>query len=223
MTGRIEFAGRGLSPRAVVAALQGEGSVGFAEGKLPVLTPGIITVAADAALKAEPGKLAGVVRQTLASGLGAGALPLRRATVSLEIADGQVRSGPLVVETSEGRSSATARLDLKTLKLDSQGRVEGNAPVPGAAASVLPAVVVSYRAPLAALSTAETRIDTAALEQELSARRIERDMEELERLRKLNEGDPMRKALDPTLPGLPPTGPGAVPPFGHEVRPGAPG
>jgi hypothetical protein len=48
-------------------------------------------------------------------------------------------------------------------------------------------------------------------------------MEELERLRKLNEGDPMRKALDPTLPGLPPTGPGAVPPFGHEVRPGAPG
>jgi hypothetical protein len=84
-------------------------------------------------------------------------------------------------------------------------------------------VVVSYRAPLAALSTAETQIDTAALEQELSARRIERDMEELERLRKLNEGDPMRKALDPTLPGPPPTGPGAVPPFGHEVRPGSPG
>jgi hypothetical protein len=223
MTGRIEFAGRGLSPRAVVAALQGEGSVGFAEAKLPTLTPGIVTAAADAALKAEPGKLAGVVRQTLTSGLGAGALPLKRATVSLEIADGQVRSGPLVVETREGRSSATARLDLKALKLDSQWRVEANAPAPGAATKMLPAVVVSYRAPLAALSTAETQIDTAALEQELSARRIERDMEELERLRKLNEGDPMRKALDPTLPAPPPTGPGAVPPFGHEVRPGSPG
>jgi hypothetical protein len=97
-------------------------------------------------------------------------------------------------------------------------------PTGDAAARPLPAAVVSYRAPLASLGAAELQIDTAVLEQELAARKIERDMEELERLRKLNEVRP--PPVPPAAPAqAPPPAPGtpAIPPFGHEVRPGAPG
>ncbi|HEY7550135.1 MAG TPA: AsmA-like C-terminal region-containing protein, partial [Hyphomicrobiaceae bacterium] len=224
LTGRIEFTGRGVSPRAVVSALQGEGSVAFGDARLPGLAPSAVLAASEAALKAEPGKLAPTLRQTLAAGLGAGRLAVGQATVAVEIADGQVRSRPVVIDTSEGRASGTARLDLKGLKLDSQWRLEAKVPDGTGAAKPFPAVMVSYRAPVAALSSAELQIDTSALEQELAARKIEHDMEELERLRRLNEADHNRKSAEPPGPARPPAGPVApIPPFGHEVRPDAPG
>ena len=224
---RAEFSGRGLSPRAVVSALRGEGSISFDDAKLPGLAPSAVAAAVEAALKAEPGKLAPTLRQTLAAGLGTASLPVGQASFGLDIADGLARSRPLEIEAGLGRASGTARLDLRTLKLDSQWRIEAKAPGGDAGAKALPAVVVSYRAPIATLGAAELQIDTTALEQELAARKIERDMEELERLRKLNEAERLRtKAPAPAPPAEgPPASPAApvIPPFGHEVRPGTPG
>jgi large subunit ribosomal protein L24 len=224
---RAEFSGRGLSPRAVVSALRGEGSISFDDARLPGLAPSAVAAAVEAALKAEPGKLAPTLRQTLAAGLGTASLPVGQASFGLDIADGLARSRPLAIEAGQGRASGTARLDLRTLKLDSQWRLEANTPGGDAGAKALPAVVVSYRALIATPGAAELQIDTAALEQELAARKIERDMEELERLRKLNEADHLRsKAPVPATPAEgPPASPGTpvIPPFGHEVRPGTPG
>jgi hypothetical protein len=226
VSGRLEFAGRGVSPRAVLAALQGEGTIALGEARLPGLAPGAVAAAAGAALKAEPGKLAPVLRQALAAGLAAGSLPVAQASFPLEIADGQVRARSLALDTGEGRAVGTARLDLKALKLDTQWRIEAKVPEGATAVRTLPPVILSYRAPLAALGTAEQQTDTTALEQELAARKIEQDMEELERLRRLNEADPARKPADPAAPApRPPALPGAapIPPFGTEVRPGTPG
>jgi uncharacterized protein involved in outer membrane biogenesis len=226
MIGRVEFAGRGLSPRAAVSAFTGEGSITFDDAKLPGLAPGAVAAAAEAALKAEPGKLAPTLRQALTAKLAAGGLQVGQASFGLDIADGQLRSRPLAVDTDEGRANGTARLDLKTLKLDSQWRLEAKLPGDDAAAKPLPAAIVSYRAPVAALGAAELQIDTAALEQELAARKIEHDMEELERLRKLNAPAQAPPAQDPSAGAPPPPpnpGPPAIPPFGHEVRPDSPG
>ena len=44
-----------------------------------------------------------------------------------------------------------------------------------------------YRGPVAALAALEPRIDSDALERELAVRKMERDVEELERLRRLDE------------------------------------
>jgi hypothetical protein len=230
VNGRIEFSGRGVSPRAAMAALEGKGSVTLGEGRLPVLAPAAVTAAAAAALKAEPGRLAPVLRQMLTAGGSRESLAVAQTAVDLEIADGQVRASPLLVTTGAGRASGTARLDLKALRLDSQWRLEASPPDGAAGAKPLPAVAVSYRAPLAALSGAEMQMDAASLEQELAARRIEQDMEELERLRKRDEAERARASQPPPAPApLPspqgqPAGPTApIPPFGHEVRPGTPG
>src|SRR5262249_35053677 len=171
MDGGIRFSGRGLSPRTVMAALQGEGSVKFGEVKLAALRPGAVAAAVDGALKVESGKLAMALRQGLAAGLGMGNLALNQQTVALELADGQLRSKSMVVDTTEGRVSATARLDLKGLTLDSQWRVEARPA--GSDGKPLPVVTVSYRGPIASLGALEPQIDAAILEQELATRRIE--------------------------------------------------
>jgi hypothetical protein len=226
VSGTLKFLARGLSPRAVVAALQGEGSIVFDDVKLPGLAPGAVAVAAEAALKAEAGKLGAALRQALAAKLAADSLPVGQATFALEIADGQVRSKSMLIETPEGRAIGSTRLDLNAFKLDSQWRLELKAPDagPDAAKRPLPPVIVSYRAPLAALKGAEQQIDTTAVEQELSARKIERDLEELERLRRLDQSKSEGKSGEVAPPTAPPGLPGApVPPAGSELAPGAPG
>jgi hypothetical protein len=227
MRGTITFSGRGATPRAVISAMKGEGSVAFGEAKLAALWPGAIATAADAALKADTGKLAATVRQGLAAGLGAGSLPLKQTTLALEIADGQLRSKPLVVDTAQGRASGTARLDLSALTLDSLWRLETKSPDAGATGKPLPVVTVAYRGPIVSLGALAPQIDAAALEQELSARRIARDMDELDRLRRLeeerrvNEAERLRKQFEATPP-IPRPPPQSVP-VGPTKPPANPG
>jgi uncharacterized protein involved in outer membrane biogenesis len=232
VSGVLEFTGRGLSPRALMSTLQGQGKLQFGEAKLQALWPGAIPLAADAALKADPDKMGSVVKQRIASGLSSDGVSLAQKTVMAEIADGQLRVKSVAFDTGEGRVTGSASLDLRGLAFDSQWRLEAK-PLTrqGSAGKALPPVTVYYRGPLAALGTIEPRIDTAALEQELSARKIEQDVEELERLRRLDEqrrlmdAERLRKQFEQTPPlksGPSPTG-APIAPTGGEPKSAAPG
>jgi hypothetical protein len=114
------------------------------------------------------------------------------------------------VDTAEGRATFDTVLDLQTLVLDSawkieaKGRTRAEPSVAGAATAgtsaaasvpapvpvsrtLLPPVAVVYAGRLADLSTLAPTIETEALERELTVRRMERDVDELERLRRLDE------------------------------------
>jgi uncharacterized protein involved in outer membrane biogenesis len=233
VSGVFEFSGRGLSLRALMSTLQGQGKLQFGEAKLQTLWPGAIPLAADAALKGDPERMATVVRQRVASGLSTDGISLAQKTIAAEIADGQVRVKSIALDTAEGRVIGSASVDLKALAFESQWRLEAKPLTPpGGAGKPLPPVIVSYRGPLAALGAVEPRIDTAALEQEVSARKIEQDVEELERLRRLDEqrrlmeAERLRKQFDqaPPLKGgtQAPTGV-PIAPTGREQKPAAPG
>jgi uncharacterized protein involved in outer membrane biogenesis len=220
IAGEITFAGRGGSARNVISALQGAGRLTFSEAKLATLWPGAIAMAAQAALQAEPDKVGASLRQGLLAGLAAGQLPLPD-RVALDVADGQLRMKPLVIETPQGRASGAASLDLKSLILESDWRLEevaakGDRPAP-------PAITIGYRAPVIALGSHEPQIATEALEREIAVRRVERDIEELERLRKLDDtrrredADRVRRQLDQQAPPVP-VAPAA--PQGRSARPG---
>ena len=82
----------------------------------------------------------------------------------------------------------TANLDLRSFAFDSEWRMErkrANDKIDQKAA--LPAAIIQYRGPVTALSALEARINTDALERELTARKMEFDLEELERLRQADE------------------------------------
>lgn len=222
VSGEMTFAGKGTSPRSALSVLQGGGALELADARLSTLWPGAITSAAEAALKSDPDKLAGVLRETLAAALAGGRLPLP-GTVRLEIADGQLGIKPLTIVTAEGRAQGGASLDLRTLDFDSEWRLDQR-PVAGPAAKpALPTVTVTYRGPIASLGGLEPRIGSEALERELSVRRMERDVEELERLRKLDEtrrreeAERQRRQFEQTPMPVP------VAPAAPQPRPATPG
>ena len=181
----LEFSAKGISLRGAMSAAQGKGAIEIKDARLAALWPGAVAAAADAAMSAEPGKMGPAVRTAIEWGLGAGAIPLGPRTIALDIVDGQLRMKATTIETRDGRVSGSALLDLGTLDIRSQWHLQ--APQGTPPAKGLPSVVVDYSGPVAALGTLTPRIDTNSLEQELAARKIERDVEELERLRKLDE------------------------------------
>jgi len=231
--GEIKFTGKGTSPRAVLSVLQGSGTLTLGNARLATLWPGAIGVAAEAALQADPDNLAKVLKQALGVGFAGGQLPLP-ASVGIDIADGQLGAKPFAIDTAEGRASGGASLDLKTLAFEADWRLEQKPGGPGSPSDkpVLPAVTVSYRGPIAALGAIEPSINTEALERELTVRRMERDVEELERLRRLDEtrrrdeAERQRRQFEQTAPpppAVPPPGPVPMAPAVPQPRPATPG
>lgn len=186
---RLDFSSVGLSPRGLVAALRGKGSLTLGSARLNRMSPAAINTAALAALAAPGENLAAELRRRLEEGLGAGAIALGPREVALDIADGVVRAEPVSLETPDGRVTASTTVDLESLSFDSEWRVEPK-PASGRAApgkGSLPGVTLVYVGRLAQLAAAEPRLQSEALERELSVRKMERYVEELERLRRQDE------------------------------------
>ena len=214
LKGTLEFGARGASPRALVAALQGKGMVEIGEAKLDNLWPGALIAAVEAAMKVEADKVGPTLRQRLLDGMSEGQLALGPNTLAVDVVDGQLRSKPIVAETDEGRATGTVNLDVRTFAFDSEWRVERKRlkdRIDEKAA--LPAAIIQYRGPVTALSALEARINTHALERELTARKMELDLEELERLRQADEArrrselerQRQQQPLDPWTPTRPAT------------------
>lgn len=220
----VVFSGRGSSPRSAVAALQGSGNLDFSGARLPALWPGAIAAAAAAGLASDGDKLGPALRQAFTTRLSGGQLPLPE-TIKLVFADGQLRAEPITIDTPEGRASGTAGLDLAALGFSSEWRIEGKPRAEGE--KPLPAVTVLYRGPVAALGSLQPRIVTDALEREIAVRKMEKDVEELERLRRLDEArrrsdtERLRQQLERTAPPPPPVP--VMPPSGAGARPATPG
>ena len=215
LKGTLEFNGKRAQARArLMAALQGKGVVEIGEAKLDNLWPGALIAAVEAAMKVEADKVGPTLRQRLLDGMSEGQLALGPNTLAIEVVDGQLRSKPIVAETDEGRATGTVNLDVRTFAFDSEWRVERkrlNDRIDEKAA--LPAAIVQYRGPVTALSGLEARINTDALERELTARKMELDLEELERLRQADEArrrselerQRQQQPLDPWAPTRPAT------------------
>ncbi|HWB46030.1 MAG TPA: AsmA family protein [Hyphomicrobiaceae bacterium] len=186
MDATLDFTGSGNSPRAVISSLQGRGSLQFHDMSLDRLWPGAIAKAAEAAFKANPEDLGTTINQVLSASLSSGKLPLGSAPVKLEIAGGRIAAQPWSLATSEGRATGSASLDLATFRFTSDWRLQEK-PVASEKKGPLPAVIVKFDGPLAALPSLPPQIDSDSLQRELSVRRMERDVEELERLRRLDE------------------------------------
>jgi AsmA-like C-terminal region len=183
----LSFSGRGANPRNLIAALQGQGRL-QSDGKLAGLWPGAVGLASEQVLKNDPERLRGVLKEALAQGLTVGRLNLPE-EIALEIGDGQLRTRPIVIDMSAERASGSAAINLLSFLFESEWRLQQ---VPGkdsplASKPVLPPVIVNYRGPLAALDKVEPIINSEALERELAVRKMEHDVETLERLRQLDE------------------------------------
>jgi uncharacterized protein involved in outer membrane biogenesis len=184
----LQFSGRGLSPLALVAGLSGRGEIELRGVRLPRLSPAAIETVAAAALGGKIEARGGALERALRAALGTGSLTIGTRKLPLEIVDGAVRVAAFDVDASEGRASNQTTIDLASLKFDSEWKLQSTAkPDINSGRVGLPGVSVVYVGLLAALPTLEPHIFSEALERELSVRKLERDVDQLERLRRADE------------------------------------
>jgi AsmA family len=188
--GIMTFSGRGLSPRGLIAGLTGSGSIDLGPTRLMHLTPSAAAAAVDNALRSPVDSMRGLLRQRLLAGRSVGAVAFGPRLMPFDLAEGVARLRPIVIDQAGGRIFSEARADLVGLAFGGEWRVEASLAPPagaGKAAIALPPALFTYKGSLAALGRIEPTLGSEQLEQEIAVRKIERDVEELERLRKLDD------------------------------------
>ncbi|MET0569091.1 MAG: AsmA family protein [Hyphomicrobiaceae bacterium] len=192
----LNFSSLALSPRGLIAAMRGKGTMTLGDAHLYRMGPGAVNSAALGALAVPSEGLATELRRRLREGLAIGAQTLGPRRLGLELTDGAVRFEPLALETSEGRVTANTTVDLEALKFDSEWRIDPkplvSRPIPGKGA--LPGISLVYVGPLSRLGAVEPRLQSDALERDLGVRKMEGYVDELERVRRQDEESLRREA-----------------------------
>lgn len=186
---KASFGADGLSPSGLIAALKGQGEALVGPGQMRGVAASGVAGVVDAALAAAAPLEGDALTVAVRDGLAASSLLLGARRIAFTLADGQVRLPATVFQTPEGRSTFDGAIDLARLRFTSEWRIEAAAKpgVTGKPKGSLPAVVVSAAGSIANLGEADSKLSLSAFEQELVLRKLERDAEELERIRKLDE------------------------------------
>jgi len=186
----LDVAGTALTARGLVAALTGTGEMRLSDVVLNHLSPSAIAAVSDEVLASggslEPGQLEKLLRARL----NADPIALGRRRIGLTVTDGHVRTAPLIAETRSGRISGTTIIDLDSQRIDSEWKLDGATAAArkgGKPRGALPGVTIVWAGPLARLAAIEPQLQFDALERELNVRRMEGEVDELERLRRLDE------------------------------------
>ncbi len=202
----LTFVGRALSPDALVSALAGKGELSLGDVTLNGVSPQAVSEVSEAALRGE-GPISGApLVDGITSALKKYPLKLGKVAVPVELADGVLKLARVELSTSEGRAVFDTAVDLRLLTMESAWKIEGKAltraapsvagaaepeaaapkPVPMERRS-LPPLALVFKGPLASVDGMEPTVFADDLERELAVRRMERDVDELERLRRLDE------------------------------------
>lgn len=198
------FSGRGLAPRALLTALQGQGTLKLTGASLAGLSPAEVSRAAEAVLSAPPeAGTAGDLLPQVRTAITAGELAFGAAEIPFRITDGAVRFAELSVRQGQGQeqgqeqakgpgqsqgqgtTTGVTTVDLVRLAVDSAWKIE--APAQSGDKPAWPPAEVVWVGPLREVGTLAPRIDLSAFERELAVRKMERNVERLERLRAEDE------------------------------------
>ena len=198
--------GTGINPAGLVSALTGSGTLKLGAVEARELTPETLQAAIDTALKAPADKLSGTLRTLLTGEPSRGTVTLGPRSIALTLQDGVARTAAVIVPTPAGRIASQAALDLATFGMSGDWRIETRMPplpalppLPGqpivppapTPATLLPPVVQRFALTPADLDPARKSKrpppDSDAIEREMAVRKVERDLAELERIRRLDE------------------------------------
>jgi hypothetical protein len=186
---QFDVEGAGLSPKALVGSLTGNGTLSLERASLAGLDPRVFPTvmrAADRGLPLEPAK----IRDAVAPWLDTGPLEIAHADGVLAITGGQVRLPTMIARAKGADISASGNFDLINTTLDARVALSG----PAAPPAGRPEIVVSLRGPFAA---PKRNIDVAALAGWLALRAVDQQSKKLEAIEQ-GRGAPRETA--PSIP-----------------------
>jgi uncharacterized protein involved in outer membrane biogenesis len=188
-SGRLSFDSQGASFSGLIASVRGDGTFQSGPGRITGVAPIGVAGPVEQALMGKLPLSGEPLAQAIRDGLAVSMLAVPARKLAVRLSDGVARTGPAVFETADGKTALETSVDLNTLRFTTESRIEASAR-PGAtgkAKAPLPGVVATVSGTLTNLADADRKLATTTLEQELQLRKIERDAEELERLRKLDD------------------------------------
>ena len=234
VTFHAEIDGTAPNPRGLVSALRGKGEVALTGAHLLRFSPAAVREVTEDTMTKRGETVPTELRRRLAA-IGSDPqrpVPFAR-TLAIAIQDSSARLAPLIIDTPEGRVTGATTIDLDGLRLDSEWRVEARGTAGRRTKAELAPITWVWAGPIARLDSRTPRLESEALEQDVTVRRMEREVDELERVRRQDEeagraaeterlrrererSDLHRQWLDQTRSSPPPV---AQPPPAHATSP----
>jgi len=219
----LSLKGHGLSPRGLISELSGNGSVRFGDGKIFSLSPAALPNIA----RQTPGADGSGLTDQLKAALAGGAFPYRAFAVPVKVAHGTLRVTDIPLRSEKTRLRISGAVDIARLRLDST--LQLNADISEAQKSPPPVNLV-FAGPIADIGRITPVIDAESLKRYLIVRRMERDVEHLEKLEREGRqrapggsdnrpGSPSAGTIQGSVSGPPPKAPSALPSATNSLSP----
>jgi uncharacterized protein involved in outer membrane biogenesis len=210
----VTASSRAQSPSVLMAVLAGSGALTLEDAHIPGPGPRTAADVADAVMQGELPNEPEAIASAIQTSLKESAAQAGTRDVAVKIADGIAKLETASLATGDGTLAVSATANLTTLVLESTWLVAPVVtplpPLEGAAAAgyvappakgPLPPAAIVYSGTLGAFDALTARVDVSELQRELTVRQMERNVEELERLRLQDEDRARleverRKALD---------------------------
>lgn len=187
----LKASGRALSPRSIVAVLAGSGEVELRNARVRGLSAGSVDAAAQSLIESAEDVTRAAVERAVSASLASTDMTIGARKLPIQVADGIAKVGALQVEGSEAIARNTTTVDLSVLKFDSEWQIVPRRSAParqgGPAKGPLPPVSLVWTGQVGKASLAPARLSVEALEREVIVRKMERDVERLEELRRRDE------------------------------------
>lgn len=175
----LTFGGEGFSPRGLVAIMTGKGQLSIQKGSLTGISPAALKTAADGYLGEEAAQ-----KERWTTRLGAdvrkGTLSYPAITVPVTVKDGLLQIQGAAFEGADYKARVDVTTDLGALRLDSEWQIATRAK--SKAGEDLPPVKLVFAGPVSEFAVLQPQIDSDELQRFLSLKRMERDMDRLEKL-----------------------------------------
>jgi uncharacterized protein involved in outer membrane biogenesis len=177
---RLSLRSTGLTPRGLIAVLEGEGELNIDGGQIAGLSPVTVDQAARLLLTAGDKVTPEAIGQSIGASRQAADFPIGSFATKLSVVDGTLRAEAVEIAAEQSSVRLEGKLDLDSFRIESDWTI---APKPVDALNPpLPPVSIVYAGPLAEIRTLAAEADVAALERELVARQLIGGEEQLDGL-----------------------------------------
>lgn len=175
----LTLGGEGFSPRGLIAIMSGKGQLSIQKGSLSGISPAALKTAADGYLGEEAAQKERWTTR-LGTDVRKGTLNHPAITVPVTVKDGLLQIQGAAFEGTDYKASVDLTTDLSALRLDSEWLITTRAK--SKAGEDLPPVKLVFAGPVSEFATLQPQIDSDELQRFLSLKRMERDMDRLEKL-----------------------------------------
>jgi len=187
------------SPAGLIAVLSGKGRATTEDATVHGPAPAALSEIVDTVLRGKMQNDVRLVSTAFLTSLTTSDVALGNREVAMALEDGSLKFETLALDSKDGKLEATVSTDLTTLKVSAALQVT---PVlkplarpdialpgwkPAQSKGPLPPAIVLYDGPLDNLAVIKSSVDVGDLQRELSVRLVERNVEELELSRRLDE------------------------------------